>query len=483
MLAAKLVEFQRDYLGFRAGIYQDEGAPLVPIFIPNQWTSSRLMDPDDERSRQRRHRTLKGGRIIFNDGSSVLTCTVRDLSETGAQLQFSSLVGIPHEFELAVDAAAQGRLCRVAWRKEGRMGVAFIDALDAPAAAGAARASNPASRTPTLVSAYMRQSTAVEPEAAAPAPAATPKAASREPGGKRTLFGLWAPVTTPFRDDRAIDPTRLIRHCRQLLKDGAHGLAVLGTTSEANSLTLEERRRVIDALVEAEIPPDSILPGTGACAVEDAITLTRHAGEIGAPAVLLLPPFYYKNVSDDGLFTFVSQVIEKAGAKVPRILLYHIPPVAVVGWSMELVGRLIEAFPGVVVGMKDSSGDFEHIRRMIKAFPGFVVFPGAETTLVQAMSLGAGGCISATANINARGIRAVYDRWKEADAHVLQDEINAVRQALERSVMIPALKAVLAVRYGDPAWGHVRPPLVALAPKARHALFAEPAVAPLLETL
>jgi 4-hydroxy-tetrahydrodipicolinate synthase len=433
-----------------------------------------LTQTADERRLARRHRTLRSGRIIFNNGFSVLTCTVRDLSDTGAQLQFSSLVGIPHEFELAMDAAPQGRMCRVAWRKEGRMGVAFID--------GAAVSG--ASATPTLTG-YMRQAEVPEAPQLQPAMSAFPDQTpvQREPGAKRTLAGLWPPVATPFRDDRALDTDRLVRHSRELLREGAHGLAVLGTTSEANSLSLDERRHVIDALVEAGLPPDGLLPGTGACSVEDAATLTRHAGDIGAAAVLLLPPFYYKNVTDDGIFGFVSQVIEKAGDKVPRILLYHIPPVAVVGWSFDLVGRLLEAFPGVVVGMKDSSGDFEHVRKMIKAFPGFVVFPGAETSLVQAMSMGAAGCISATANVNARAIRKTFDRWKEADAHLLQEEINAVRGALERSVMIPALKAILAVRYGDTAWGHVRPPLVSLSPKGRQALFAEPAVAPLLEAL
>lgn len=434
----------------------------------------RFMQVDDERRDARRHRTLRSGRIIFNNGFSVLTCTVRDLSDTGAQLQFSSLVGIPHEFELAIDAAPHGRMCRVAWRKEGRMGVAFIDAASA----------STGSVTPALAPAFMRQAAVPEAPELQPPMAAFPESAPpREPGTKRTLAGLWPPVATPFRDDRALDTDRLVGHCRELLREGAHGLAVLGTTSEANSLSLEERRRVIDALLEGGIPADGLLPGTGSCSVEDAAALTRHAGDIGAAAVLLLPPFYYKNVTDDGVFAFVSQVIEKAGDKVPRILLYHIPPVAVVGWSFELVGRLLEAFPGVVVGMKDSSGDFEHIRKTIRTFPGFVVFPGAETTLVQSMNAGAAGCISATANVNARAIRRTYDRWKEADANLLQDEINAVRGALERSVMIPGLKAILAVRYGDTAWGHVRPPLVSLSPKGRQALFAEPAVAPLLEPL
>ena len=165
--------------------------------------------------------------------------------------------------------------------------------------------------------------------------------------------GLWPPVATPFRADGAVDEKRLIDHSHALLAEGSRGLAILGTTSEANSLTLNERRRVIDRHIEAGIAPTQLMPGTGACAVGDATVLTRHAGKVGAAGVLLLPPFYYKSVSNDGLFAFVAQVIEKAGPNVPRIMLYHIPQVAAVGWSLELVGRLRDAFPKVIAGMKD----------------------------------------------------------------------------------------------------------------------------------
>lgn len=294
------------------------------------------------------------------------------------------------------------------------------------------------------------------------------------------LAGLWPPVATPFRPDGGVDEARLVRHAKQLLADGAHGLAILGTTSEANSLTLDERRRVIDAHVEGGIPAERLIPGTGACALGDAIALSRHAGEIGAAAVLLLPPFYYKKVSDDGLFTFVAKMIEGCGANAPRIMLYHIPPVAMVGWSAELIARLREAFPGIVVGMKDSSGDAEHTLRMIEMLPGFAVFPGAEVYLLRALRAGAVGCISASANINAAGIRRLYDRWREPEAEALQAELNAVRKAAESRVMIPALKAILAERYGDPGWLAVRPPLTAIADATRVELLADPAIVRLL---
>ncbi len=198
-----------------------------------------------------------------------------------------------------------------------------------------------------------------------------------------------------------------------MLDDGAAGLAVLGTTSEANSLTLDERRRVIDTLVEDGVAPGRLLPGTGASAIDDAVALTRHVGEIGGAGVLLLPPFYYKNVSDEGLYAFVATVIERCGPKVPRILLYHFPAMAAVGWSIDLVGRLLDAFPGVIAGMKDSSGDAEHTRAVIDAFPGFAMFPGSEIYLLQALQWGAVGCISATANVNARTIAEQIARYKE----------------------------------------------------------------------
>lgn len=294
------------------------------------------------------------------------------------------------------------------------------------------------------------------------------------------LAGLWPPVATPFRADGGIDEAALVRHSRRLLDDGAHGLAILGTTSEANSQTLDERRRAIDAHLAAGIPAERLLPGTGACALGDAIALTRHAGEIGAAGVLLLPPFYYRKVSDDGIFAFVARLIEGCGASVPRIMLYHIPPIALVGWSEALVGRLVEAFPEVVVGMKDSSGDKANTLRMIAAFPGLAIFPGSEGYLLEALRAGGAGCISASANINAAGIRRLYDRWQKDDADALQASLNGVRKAVESRGLMPAVKAVIAERTGEPFWRNLRPPLEPLAEPVRADLLADPAIVDLL---
>ena len=294
------------------------------------------------------------------------------------------------------------------------------------------------------------------------------------------LAGLWVPASTPFTADGALDETRLVSHCRGLLSDGATGLAVLGTTSEANSLTLAERRRVIDALIENGVAADRLLPGTGACAIDDAVDLSRHAAEIGAAGVLLLPPFYYKNVSDDGLFAFVAAVIDRCRAQVPRILLYHFPAMAAAGWSNDLVGRLLEAFPGVVVGMKDSSGEAAHTRSVIEAFPGFAVFPGSEMYLLDAMTWGAAGCISATANVNAGAIAAAIARWREADASIRQEKLVAVRKSFAEFPTVAAVKTLKAAISGDDAWLIVRPPLTALSAEARSTLLARPAIAEML---
>ncbi|MBN8996359.1 MAG: dihydrodipicolinate synthase family protein [Rhizobiales bacterium] len=295
------------------------------------------------------------------------------------------------------------------------------------------------------------------------------------------LSGLWPPVSTAFHADGALDAARTVAHSKRLLADGAHGLAILGTTSEANSLTLDERRRVIDAHVEAGIEGRQLLPGTGACAIDDAVALTRRAGEVGASGVLLLPPFYYKKVSDEGIFRFVAQLIERVGAKMPKLMLYHIPPIAVVGWSVPLVQRLREAFPEVIMGIKDSSGDFDVTKNFIEGLPGLSIFPGAEVNFLRLLKLGAAGCISATANVNAAAIRKLFDTWQKPEAEALQEQLREVRKAVEKHTMMPALKVILAERYRHADWKVIRAPLMQIPDAAQKELLAEPAIGKLLE--
>jgi 4-hydroxy-tetrahydrodipicolinate synthase len=274
--------------------------------------------------------------------------------------------------------------------------------------------------------------------------------------------GVIAPVLTPFGDDGNPDAARFLAHAKWLLADGCTKLAPFGTTGEANSLGLEERMRLLEALVDGGIDPAILMPGTGLCALSDTVTLTRHAVELGCGGAMVLPPFYYKAVNDDGLFAYYADLIERVGDDRLRIYLYHIPPVAVVGISVELVGRLIEAFPDTVVGLKDSSGDWDNTKALLDAYPGFTVFPGSEIFLLDGMRNGAAGCITATGNVNARMIRNLYNNWQSDQADALQDEITSLRMTIQARPMIPMLKAIVAHYRSDPGWARVRPPCLPL---------------------
>ena len=281
--------------------------------------------------------------------------------------------------------------------------------------------------------------------------------------GKHAFAGVLAPVLTPFADDFSPAAGPFVAHCRDLLDQGANGLAIFGTTSEANSLSLEEKLVLLDRLVEAGIDPALLMPGTGACALPDTLRLTRAAVDHGCGGVLLLPPFYYKGVSDDGLFASTARLIEGIGDRRLKIYLYHIPPVAQVGWALPLIERLVEAYPDTVVGIKDSSGDWANTEAVLEALPGFGVFVGSESFLLQNLQAGGVGCITATANVNVGAIRGLYDNWQGEDAAQLNEGVVALRQTIQSYQVIPALKEIVAQRTGDPGWRRLRPPLAALA--------------------
>jgi 4-hydroxy-tetrahydrodipicolinate synthase len=275
--------------------------------------------------------------------------------------------------------------------------------------------------------------------------------------------GVLAPVVTAFTGDLRPDAERLVRHCRWLLERDV-GLAVFGTNSEANSLTLQEKLALLDALIAAGVPPARMMPGTGCCAFPDTVELTRRAVQHGCAGVLMLPPFYYKGVRDDGLFATYAEVIERVGDERLRIYLYHIPPVSQVSISLRLIERLLARYPGTIAGIKDSSGDWNNTRAMLEQFQpsGFDVFAGSETFLLATLRGGGAGCISATANVNPAAIAALAREWQKGNADARQAALDAVRAAFQKFPMIPALKAAIAHFSGDNAWATVRPPLMAL---------------------
>lgn len=285
--------------------------------------------------------------------------------------------------------------------------------------------------------------------------------------------GVIPAVLTPLDARGRPDMEMLRRHCRWLLSRGADGLGLLGTTGEANSFCLKERVRIIEGVVESGIPGERLLPGTGACALPDAIALTRVAVEAGAGGVLMLPPFYYKNPTDDGLFAFFDQVIQEIGDSRLRIYLYHFPQMSAVPISYGLIERLIKAHPRTVVGMKDSSGDFENMKGAVKRFPGFAVFPGSDELLLPLLKEGGAGCITACCNVVSQTAAEVWSAFRAGhDASEGHARLAAARKAITAHPLQAALKAIMARMAGDEAWDRLRPPLVSLDASQRAKLFA-----------
>lgn len=271
--------------------------------------------------------------------------------------------------------------------------------------------------------------------------------------------GVLAPVITPFDAAFDVDTARYLTLCRRLLDEGCTGLVPFGTTSEASSLSLDEKLTLLDELAGADVPMAKLMPGTGLCALPETVQLTRAAVQHGCGGVLLLPPFYDKKVDDEGLYRYTAEVIERVGDARLNVYLYHIPPVAQVGWSPELVERLVRAYPRTVVGLKDSGGDPAYSRDILKRIPGFGVFTGDEKYLTDNLEHGGVGTICATANHNARMIRRLYDRWDTSDGESLDHAVCAVRRTMDEFPTVPATKAGRARLDGDPEVARVRPPL------------------------
>jgi 4-hydroxy-tetrahydrodipicolinate synthase len=273
--------------------------------------------------------------------------------------------------------------------------------------------------------------------------------------------GVFAAALTPLQDDLSPDIGATIGHYRWLLDEGCDGIVCLGTTGEANSFSLDERLALLDALGETDLPAKLVV-GTGCCAVPDTVRLSKKALEIGAAGVLVLPPFYYKGPSDDGLFAAYAETIERIGDPALKLYIYHFPKMTAIDMGLELIGRLIAAYPDNVVGLKNSSGDWDNMAAMIEAFPGFDVFAGSEEFLLPTLKLGGPGCMSATVNILASQSADLYAKWQDAEAEALQEHLTALRQTISKFPPIPAMKGLMARQTGTAAWAKVRPPLVAL---------------------
>ena len=284
----------------------------------------------------------------------------------------------------------------------------------------------------------------------------------------KTLSGVIAAVATPVAEDGAPDLKRAVKLARYLLDNGCDGLNVLGTTGEATSFSLDERKAVMDAYKANGLPLHRLMVGTGAAALSDAVALTRHAAELGFGGALVLPPFYYKGVPDEGLIAYIDALVKATAAKAIPIYLYHFPAMSGLAWHITLIKRLLESFPTRIVGLKDSSGDMAFARSAAAVSPDFAVFPSTEAALIEARQGAFAGCISATANLNAD---LCARAWREGDTAAL-DAAVTIRKLFDGKPLVSGVKALLAHIHGDPALGRVKPPLAPFSAADRAAVVA-----------
>lgn len=277
------------------------------------------------------------------------------------------------------------------------------------------------------------------------------------------LRGIVTPLLTPFLPDGSIAQTLYHDHARQCLADGSHFLSPFGTTGEATNVSMAARMQALEGLVETgTATPSQLLPGAGLASLGDTVQLTRHAVELGVGAVMLLPPFFYKDADDDGLYRYFAQVIEQVADDRLRIILYHIPKYAGLGISPDLTRKLAGDFPGIIAGYKDSGGVWDNTANVLQAAPQISVFPGSEAMLPQAIASGGAGCISASCNVNVAQIRKLYDALvggNTDEARARAEGVTHVRKAMEAAGLIQGAKSVIAARTGQSDWTRCLPPL------------------------
>jgi len=295
--------------------------------------------------------------------------------------------------------------------------------------------------------------------------------------------GAWAANLTPLNDDLNIDTGAYVAHVEWLLGRGCAGVAALGTTGEANSFSVEERLQVINALAKSGVAPNRVIVGTGCCAAPDTVALTRAVLNAGFTTVLMLPPFYYKGVSDEGLFRSYAQVIEAIDDPRLRVFVYDIPQQTGHKMSLEFLSRLYKAFKGTIAGVKNSSGDWPAMEAACRALPGFKVFAGTEQFLLPTMRAGGPGCISATANVTSVQLAELVANRDSDRADALQAAATRTRLKLQKYPAVPALKEVMAHATGRPQWRRLRPPLTNLSTDDAAKLLGEVRDAGLLQAL
>ena len=285
--------------------------------------------------------------------------------------------------------------------------------------------------------------------------------------------GVNVAVLTAMRPDLTVDLDLMAAHSRWLLEQGANGLGVLGTTGEANSLGISERLHLMEGLVERGLPADKMLPGVGVPAISDTVAMARRAAELGCRGCLVLPPFFYKNPSEDGLFAYYSEIIQRVGGAL-ALYFYHFPAQSAVPITVSLIERLLRAHPGAMRGIKDSTGDWSNTKSYIDHFAadGFEVYCGDDGHLLQNLQAGGAGSISAASNVSAAINARVCANWENREAASAQQTLTAMRAAITAAPLIPGLKALVARHTGEADWETIRPPHVKLNSEQKAKLFS-----------
>ncbi|MCB4823526.1 dihydrodipicolinate synthase family protein [Roseicella aerolata] len=288
--------------------------------------------------------------------------------------------------------------------------------------------------------------------------------------------GVFCAAVTPLTADLSPDHAQFVVHARRLLAEGCDGIALLGTTGEANSFSTGERMALLEVAVAAGIAPERLLPGTGVAALTETVALTRHALSLGVATVVMLPPFYYKGVTEDGLFASYAEVVQRVDDPRLRVVLYHIPQFSAVPIPFAVIERLRAAFPGTFAGIKDSSGDFANMTALVERFPGFAVLAGADPLMLPLLQKGGAGCITATSNLVAADLAFVFrhfaDPDRAAEVEAAQARVVVARNRVSRFAQIGSIRTLLGERYGEPGWRRQRPPLVPLSAEESAALLA-----------
>ena len=277
------------------------------------------------------------------------------------------------------------------------------------------------------------------------------------------IKGVFSAALTPINQDYSINSPLFLSHCQWLLTQGLDGLAVFGTTGEANAFNVEEKIKALQFLIDNNVNPDHLMPGTGQCSVTDTVKFTKKCADIKVRAVLVLPPFFYKDVSDEGVIEYYKRVVEEVGDNNIHYILYHIPQTSGVFISFNVIEKLLKLYPNNIVGMKDSSGDLDNMLKVTKFFNDFSLFSGSDSLASKVCRRGGAGAITATSNISGKLLSYIIKNNNEVSPIDNFQEIQLLQEKIRETLFthepVSALKAFLSIQQNNQEWNRVNPPL------------------------